>query len=443
MVEPDPDPLIWQLLPQLFLVMLNAVFACAEIAVISINSTKLERLSEAGNIRAKRLMALTSQPANFLATIQVGITLAGFFGSAFAADNFASRLMNWFATIGVKLPMPILNTVSIAVITLALSYITLVFGELVPKRIAMKRAQAIGLGMSSAIYFLSKMLSPLVWFLTISTNGVLRLLGIDPNAESEQVTEEEIRIMVDAGSDKGAIDTQEKEFIHNLFDFDDLTAEKIMTHRIDVAMLWVEENDEEWERTIQESRYSIYPVCEESKDNVIGVLNIRDYFRLKDKSRESIMQNAVKPAQFVPESVSADVLLRNMRKNHNHFAIIVDEYGGMSGIVTINDLLEQLVGDLDDNSNEIEKKPLIEPIDSSTWSICGIAPINEAAKAIGVELPCEEYDTFAGFVLSLLGCIPENGTTPEVDEYGLNIRVTSVQGHRIETAIVCKSTKKQ
>jgi len=441
MVEPDPDPLLWQLLLQLFLIILNAVFACAEIAVISINDAKLERLSETGNKRAKRLMSLTSQPAKFLATIQVGITLAGFLGSAFAADNFAARLMKWFVTIGVTLPMSVLNTISVVVITLVLSYITLVLGELVPKRIAMQKAEAIGFGMSGVIYVLSKMFKPLVWFLTVSTNGVLRLLGIDPNAGAEQMTEEEIRIMVDAGSEKGAIDKEEREFINNLFDFDDITAEKIMTHRMDVSMLWIEEDDEEWEKTIQGSRYSIYPVCEDSKDNVVGVLNTKDYFRLKDRSRESILQNAVKPAQFVPESVRADVLLRNMRKNHNHFAIIVDEYGGMSGIVTINDLLEQLVGDLNDNGNEVEKNLLIEQIDSSTWSVSGIALLDEVAKAVGVDLPCDEYDTFAGFVLSLLGNIPENGSTPEVEEYGLNIRITSVQNRRIETAIICKTTK--
>ena len=441
MVESDPDPLLWQLILQLFLIVLNAVFACAEIAVISINDAKLEKLSETGDKRAKRLMSLTSQPAKFLATIQVGITFAGFLGSAFAADNFAARLLNWFAAIGVTLPVSVLNTISVIVITLILSYITLVLGELVPKRIAMKKAEAIGLGMSGVIYVLSKMFKPLVWLLTVSTNGVLRLLKIDPNAEDEQVTEEEIRIMVDAGSDKGTIDTDEREFIHNLFDFDDITAEKIMTHRTDVTMLWLEENDEEWEKAIYESRYSIYPVCEESKDNIVGILSTKDYFRLKNRSRENILQNAVKPAQFVPETVRADVLLRNMKKNHNHFAIIVDEYGGMSGIVTINDLLEQLVGDLDDDVGEHEKKPLIEPIDLSTWSISGITPLDEVAKAIGIDLPCDEYDTFAGFVLSLLDNIPENGSTPEIEDHGLNIRITSVQDRRIETAIIRKTAK--
>ena len=437
MVASDPDPLLWHLLLQLFLIILNAVFACAEIAVISINDVKLERLSETGNKKAARLISLTSQPSKFLATIQVGITLAGFLGSAFAADNFAARLMNWFVRIGVTIPLSVLNTISVIIITLALSYITLIFGELVPKRIAMKNAEAIGLGMSGIIYALSKIFKPLVWLLTVSTNGVLRLLRIDPNAEDEQVTEEEIRIMVDAGSDKGAIDVEEREFIHNLFDFDDITAEKIMTHRTDVAMLWIEESNEDWQKTIYESRYAFYPICEDSQDNIIGVLNAKDYFRLKNRSRENIMQYAVKPPQLVPETVRADILLRNMKKSRNHFAVVMDEYGGMSGVITINDLLEQLVGDLDDTS-DLDEKPLIESLDSKTWRVSGASPLDEVTKAIDIELPCDEYDTFAGMVLGLLGNIPDDGSMPEIEGYGLNIRITLIQDHRLESAIVCK-----
>jgi len=437
MVDPDPDPLLWQLLLQAFLILLNAVFSCAEIAVISMNDAKLERLSKTGNKSAKRLVSLISQPAKFLATIQIGITLAGFLGSAFAADNFATRLVNWVSHTGISIPLPVLNTFSVILITLILSYITLVLGELVPKRIAMKKAEAIGLGLSSIIYALSKAVKPLVWLLTVSTNGVLRLLRIDPNAEDERVTEEEIRIMVDAGSDKGAIDIEEKEFIHNLFDFDDITADKIMTHRTDVSMLWMEESDEDWEKAIQESRYSIYPICEDSADNIIGVLHTKDYFRLKDRSRDNIMQHAVKSPQFVPETVRADVLLQNMKKNHNHFAVVMDEHGGMSGVITINDLLEQLVGDLDDDAKPGEK-PLIEAIDSNTWRVSGASPLEEVAKAVGVALPCDEYDTFAGMVFSLLGTIPEDGNTPELETYGLNIRITRIQDHRLETATIIK-----
>jgi len=430
------DPLLWALLLQLFLIILNAVFACAEIAVISMNDAKLEKLTKEGNKKAIRLSELMAQPAKFLATVQVGTTLAGFLGSAFAANNFATRLVSFFVRMGTDIPITVLNTVSIILITLILSYITIVLGELVPKRIAMKNAEAIGLFLSGIISVLSRMFKPLVSLLTVSTDAVLRLFRIDPNEIIEKATEEEIRIMVDVGSEKGTIDIEEKEFIHNLFDFDDITAGKIMTHRKDVSMLWTEESDEEWEEIIYEKRHTFHPICRDSQDNIVGVLNTKDYFRLKDRSRESVMEHAVKPAQLVPETTRADILLRNMKTKRNHFAVIMDDYGGMSGVVTINDLLEQLVGDLDDD--DAAWRPLIESIDEFTWQVSGLASLSDVEKAVGVSLPCEEYDTFAGMVLGLLGNVPEDGSTPEVCEYGLNIRITLIEDHRLKTAVVCK-----
>jgi len=368
----------------------------------------------------------------------VVITIAGFLGSAFAAGNFSARLVHLLITLGVSLSPALLQTISVILITLLLSYITLVLGELVPKRIAMRNAEAIALGMSGIILLVAQVFKPLVWLLSVSTDGVLRLLSIDPHAEVEKVTEEEIRIMVDAGSDKGSIDMEEKEFIHNLFEFDDLTAEEIMTHRTDVAMLWLEESDEEWESTIHESRFSFYPICEDSQDNIVGVLYAKDYFRLKDRSRESVLQFAVKPPQFIPESVRADILLRNMKKNRNHFAVVMDEYGGMSGIVTINDLLEQLVGDLDDEGSDADERPFIEAISEDLWLVRGAAPLDEVAEAVGLDLPQDDYDTFAGMVFDLFGQIPQDGSNEEIEGYGLHIRITLMQDHRLETAQIRK-----
>lgn len=433
----DPDPILWQILLQLFLIALNAVFACAEIAVISINDNKLERLSATGNKRAKRLLSLTSQPAKFLATIQVGITLAGFLGSAFAADNFSEPLVDWLVSIGVKIPVATLDAFSVIFITLILSYFTLVFGELVPKRVAMQKAEAIGLAMSGLIYFVSKAFAPLVWLLTTSTNGMLHLIGVDINASGEEVTEEEIRMMVDAGREKGAIDEEEKEFIHNVFEFDNKTAGELLTHRMDVILLWLDETDDEWEKTINESRYSIYPVCGESPDDVIGILHTKDYFRLKDRSRGNVLEKSVKPAQFVPETVRADVLFKNMKKNRTHFAVVLDEYGGMSGIITISDLIEELLGEMDDDISLPVEPPLIEAIGTSTWRVKGTVPLDELAQTTGTALPLEEYDTFAGMVFALLGNIPPDGSTPELEEYGLLIKVNEINEHRLEKATVC------
>lgn len=437
-----PDgSLFWQLMLQLVLIFVNAVFACAEIALISMNDAKLAKLSAAGNKRAMKLSALTSQPARFLATIQVGITFAGFLGSAFAADNFSDRLVNRLLKLGVGIPERTLDTISVIFITLILSYFTLVLGELVPKRIAMKNAEKLALAISGLVYFISKIFAPLVWFLTVSTNGVLRVFGIDPHAADDEITEEEIRMMVDEGSEKGAIDPEEKVMIQNVFEFDDKTAREIMTHRTEVSLLWLDESDEQWEKTITESRHTIYPVCNETTDDIIGILNAKYYFRLKDKSRESVLKNAVKPAYFVPETVKADVLFRNMKKSRQHFAVVLDEFGGMNGIITMSDLLEELVGDLEDDMTIPAEPVPIERVDSHTWKVLGSAPIGEVSEQLGVLLPEDEYDTFGGLVFGMLGYVPEDGSTPELEAFDLNIRVLEIKDHQIEKAVVYRMQK--
>lgn len=430
---------IWgPLVLQLILISVNAIFASAEIAVISMNDNRMAKMAAEGDKRAIKLSKLTLQPSRFLSIIQVGITLAGFFGSAFAADNFSSKLTDIFVRMGVDFPVSTLNTISVIVITLILSYFTLVFGELVPKRVAMKNAEKLALFMSGLLYFISKLFAPLVWLLTASTNGILRLLGIDPNSEDEEVTEEDIRMMVDVGSEKGSINVNEKEMIQNIFEFDNKTAEEVMTHRTEVEILWFDETDEEWAQKINKSRHSRYPVCDGSADNVIGVLNVKDYFRLEDKNRETVMNKAVKPAYYVPETVRTDVMFQNMKKSRNHFAVVFDEYGGMSGVITMDDLIEQIVGSFDDDYLT-PQAPAIEKIDTDTWKIKGSAYLDNVSKQLGVLLPDEDFDTFGGLVFGVLGTIPEDGSTMELEEYGLKIQVTEIKGRRLETAIVYKN----
>ncbi len=431
------DPLLWLLLLQLVFIGFNAIFACAEIAVITMNDNKLAKLSAAGDKRALRLTRLTEQPAGFLATIQVGITLVNLLSSAVATENFSDRLVEWFVNIGINIPAAIVNILSVAIITVLLTYFTVLLGELIPKRLAMKKAEQIALGMSGLIYLVSRIFTPAVWLFTVSTNGLLRLMGVDPNSEDEENAEEEIRMILDAGKQKGTIQPDEQDMIQNIFEFDDISAGEIMTHRTEVSLLWLDETDEQWEQTINESRHSIYPVCSDSPDNIIGVLYAKDYFRLKNKARDEVMKSTVQPAYFIPESVRADVVFRNMKKSRNHFAVVVDEYGGMSGIITMNDLLEQLVGDLDDDSSMPEESPLIERIDSTTWRIQGSAPLDEVAEQLCVLLPDEEYDTFGGLVFGLLGTVPSDGSTPELEEYGLTIKVTNIKDRRLESSLVC------
>lgn len=428
---------LWMILLQVLLIGLNAVFASAEIAVISIHDSKLAHMAAQGDKRAVRLARLTSQPARFLATIQVAITLSGFLGSAFAAENFSDGLVDWLIGLGVTVPTATLEAVSVVVITLVLSYFTLIFGELVPKRVAMRKAESLALGISGLISAIAKLCAPLVWFLTLSTNAVLRLLGIDPNAEEESVSEEEIRMMVDVGSEKGTIDREEKRFIQNVFEFDDRTAGEIATHRIELTLLWLEESMEEWDATIHNSRHTLYPVCGETADDVVGVLNAKDYFRLADKSREAVLAQAVRPAYFVPESVKADVLFRNMKRSHSAMAVVLDEYGGMTGIVTINDLVEQLVGELGDDDVLAEQaEPQILAIEPGTWQIHGDARLEDVVEALGVKLPCQRYDTFNGLVFGALTVIPRDGDTVEVETEGLAIRVTEIRDHQVECALV-------
>lgn len=432
----DEISIYWLLLLQLALILVNAVFACAEIAVISINDNKLARMAAEGNRRAMRLAKLTEQPARFLATIQVGITLAGFLGSAFAADNFSHYVVGWLQALGVKLSTSTLNAFSLIIITLILSYFTLILGELVPKRLAMQKAEKLGMAMSGLIYWVAQIFRPIVWLLTASTNGLLRLLGIDPNADGEEVTEEEIRMMVDVGTEKGAIDLDEKRIIHNVFELDNTTAKDIMTHRRDMCCLFLKDDDAAWETQIQANHHSVFPVCDAGVDDVVGVLSIKDYFRQPDRRRANLMLKVVKQPFFVTENILADVLMHQMQQNRSHFVIVVDEYGGVSGLVTMNDILETLVGCLEDNTAVATRAPAIAARGANIWLVRGDAALEDLAYQLGVTLPVDKYETFGGFVFGELGVVPNDNSRPELDVCGLHIKVLKIKQHRLLEAEV-------
>lgn len=429
--------MIGQIILQIFLIALNAFFACAETAVISVNDSRLEKLAASGDKRAVRLKKLTASPTRFLSTIKVSVTLAGFIGAAFAADNFASRIVRLMTSRGCTIPVGTLNAVSVVVITLILSYFTLVFGELVPKRAAMKNPERLALGMSGLISLVSKLFAPFVWLLNASSNGVLRLMGINPEDEVETVTEEEILMMSDAGAEKGTIDEDENRIIKNVFAFDDMTAGQVCTHRTDVSVLWTSDSIDVWEETIHRTRHSSFPVCGDSVDNVIGILDAKDYFRIEDKSRDNIMENAVTEPYFVHENMKADRLFEQMKqKGADHFAVVVDEYGGMSGIITVTDLVEKLVGDYADDDDEISAA--LEKIGEDVWNVPGIQALSEVSEELEVTLPADKYDTFGGYVIAMLGEIPKEGTNVELETDRLKIEVLNIKQHRIE---LCRVTK--
>ncbi|MEG0170045.1 MAG: hemolysin family protein [Anaerorhabdus sp.] len=429
--------LVFQLFLQAFLILLNAVFACAEIAVISMNDAKLEQLVNEKNKKAIRLKKLTDQPAKFLATIQVAITLSGFLGSAFAADNFSEMLVTWLVSVGVNLPVSTLDTISVVIITLILSYFTLVFGELVPKRLAMKKAEKLALGMSSLITTISNLFKPIVWALTASTNGILRLLGIDPNQEDEEVSEEEIRMMVDIGNKKGVIEEEEKQMIQNVFEFNDTELSEIATHRMDVKALQIADTLDAWELEMKNSRYSYYPVCDGTVDHIVGVLNIKDYFRLKNKTKELVVNTLIRPAQYALESMTADVLFKKMRSTRNHFAVVLDEYGGMFGIITMNDLLEELVGDLENDIYQKDDEEIVQ-VANNAWEIIGNASLEDVSEQLGVSLPTDTYETFGGFIFGTFEELPKVGAQFTLNEYKLEVKIEEIKHYRIEKARVTK-----
>lgn len=404
------ESIIFMILFQLLLIALNAIFASAEIAVISTNEAKFEKLAETGNKKAGRLLKLKKNPTKFLATIQVAITLSGFLGSAFAAENFSEPIVKKLLYLDIPFSESTLNTITVVLITLVLSFFTLILGELVPKRLAMKKPEKLALSLSGLLRFISIIFTPIVALLSVSTNGLLRLLGYNPEESDEQVGEEEIRMMVDAGSEAGAIDALEKEFIHNLFEFDDITAEKIATHRTDVDIISYEDSEEEWDEFIQHTRHTYYPVCRNSKDDIVGILDVNDYFRLKDKSKDNIMKKAVKPAYFIPESIKADVLFKNMKTEKQSIAIVTDEYGGMTGIITITDLVEELVGEFTIAAeDESELAPQIIKKSDNRWFIVGNVELWKLEEEIGAKFDTEKFDTFSGLVFDALETIPKNG----------------------------------
>jgi len=434
------DPLFWQLLLLAILVGFSAVFSCAEITFLTVNTIRLEKLAAAGNRRAKRILKLAGKPAKFLPTIQVGNTLAGFLASAFAAESFSRRLTAALAGTGVKLPLEFIGTLSLVLITLVLSFCNILLGELVPKRIGLQKAEKLAFALSGFILFVFRIFAPVIWLLGKSTNIVLRLLRIDPNAEQKTVTEEEIRLLVDAGSEGGSIAAGEKEIIHNVFEFNDKTADEVMTHRRDVVLLWLKDDDQSWEKTITQSRHSFYPVCGDTVDDIRGVLCARDYLELKDKSRGFVMEKAIRPAQLVPGTLETNVLFRKMKTRRNHFAVILDEYGCLDGIITMNDLLECLVGDIAEEDDKAES-PLIERKGPNLWKLNGLASLDKLEKVTGVSFSkAANCDTFGGFVFTLLGRVPDDGETCELtytDETGeLFITVTEVKDHRLMSALV-------
>ena len=432
------DSIPQQLLLQVILILVNAFFAMTEIAVISLNAGKLRMMAEEGDRSAPKLLKMVEEPSGFLSTIQIAITLSGFLGAAFAGDAFAEVLTDWLLGLGVGLPASVLNTVSLVAVTIILSYFTLVFGELVPKRIAMQKPMQVAKISCGVVRGIAAILRPAVWLLSVSTNGLLRLMRLSTKAEEETVTEEEIRMMVDLGEARGTIEREEGEWIDNVFDFGESMARDLMTHAGDVTAFPVTAEDGEILQAIRRTGLSRYPVYDGDLNHVLGILNARVFLLDRAGAHPRPLRELLQSACFVPDTLNAAALLRDMQSRKVHIAVVIDEYGDTAGIITMEDLLEEIVGSIYDEFDPAEPAE-IEAVGPGVWKVSGGADIEEVAETLGVDLPEDrEFDTLGGLVFSQLHTIPRGGPVPDVEACGLHVHVDQVDGFRIVSATVRK-----
>ncbi len=405
------------------LTLCNAFFAAAEIALLQINETKYKKLAEEGDKKAKKIVKMLSNSANFLSTIQVGVTLSGFLSSAFAADSFADALAGLVIKGIPTANRSVIRVIAVIVITFLLSYFTLVFGELVPKRLAMKKCDRVARFSVGPLRFTGIVFLPFVKLLSGSVNLVLRILGIDPNEKDDDVTEEEILLMVNEGQEQGNIDDDESELINNVFEFDDTTCGDIMIHRTEIVAL---PEDVSFERLIEvakEERYSRIPVFRDSIDNIVGIIHIKSLIGLDAEHFD--IKNMLLPVVFVPESQKIDDVLDVLKKNKSHLAVVLDEFGGTAGIITMEDIIEELVGTIQDEYDDQEEltENLVEKTGENEYTISGHAEIDGLNDELGIEIESEDYNTLSGFAVDMLGEIPPENSHPEFTYKNLRFTV--------------------
>lgn len=425
--------------PQLLLIGVLLVLSCiltlARESSIALSDARLKTLAEEGNPRAVRLKKLLDRSSGgFMGAMEVLNLFLGFLISAYTVLFFAQPLKKLLEN-AVSIHIPV--TLIVFVLILAGLFFYLVIGVFVPKCFAAKSAEALALSLSGLTCFVAAILRPFVWLPTAAAHLVVRIFGINPKDFEEEVTEEEIRMMLDIGSESGVIDDDEKQMIHNIFELDDKPVEEIMTHRTDVDILWMEDSVDEWETFINETNHTRYPVCGDAIDDVIGVLVTRDFYRMLLQDRNGDRKALLREPYFVPETIKANELFSQMQDKNTHFTVVLDEYGGFRGVVTQEDILEEIVGELYSEYDEPEQEQEIVQVDENTWRILGSAEIEDVEEALQIKLVDGEYNTFAGMVLDALGTIPDDGSAVDVETQGLKIKVTRIVEHRIEETLVC------
>ncbi len=431
---PDDPGSIWYVVLVFALIGVNAFFAMSEIAIISLNDAKLHHDAENGDKKAKTLCRLVGEPNNFLATIQVAITLAGLLSSAFAADKYASFFTSLIVnSINGAISEGAVHTVVLVILTVVLSYITLVFGELVPKRVAIYYPDRIAYSVAGTLSFCYKIFRPFVALLGVSTNGILRLFGINPKEEPESATEENIRMMLDAGNEKGTIEESEKEMINNIFELDDRTVGEVMTHRTDITAVELSVPISEAVDLAISDGYSRMPVYEENIDNIKGIIYAKDLLALigeKDFSQRRV-SDFLRPVSFIPESNSCREAFFEFQQKKIQIAVVVDEYGGTAGIVSMEDLIESVMGNIQDEYDDEEVE--YSRIDEDNFDLEGTMLLDDVAEILNIEFPEElDYDTLGGFITDMLGRIPEENEHPVVIYKNVEFTVVKTEEHHIE-----------
>ncbi len=432
-MDTDPGSIIIQIITLFALILVNAFFAMSEMAVVSLNDNKIDKMAEQGHKKAKQIQKLTESTSSFLSTIQIGVTLAGFLTSATAAQSFAGMLTNAIAKTPVVdvIPVGIISGFSTVLITLVMSYFSLVLGELVPKKIAIQNPEKMSFMAAPILVVVAKITKPLVRFLAFSTNSVLRLMRLDPHADEETVTEEEIRMMVDVGGEKGVIEETQKEMIENIFEFDDIDVADIMTHRTDMVCIDDDEPLTEAVKLSIENGFSRIPVYEEDPDDIIGVIYIKDFLKYVGTSlpKTKTVKDMMRPAYYVPETKRCGELFTEMTEKRVQLAVVVDEYGGTAGIVTLEDLLESIVGNIQDEYDQEDEE--ISIINDTTFEVDGITDIEEVEEHTGKTFPDGDYDTIGGYIISVLGFLPQDGEMNEVTFENIKFTVLNVEERRI------------
>ncbi len=435
--------MLWmQFLILLILIGMNAFFASSEVALISLKQSSIRKLIQRGGLRGKALAALTGNTGRFLATVQVGVTLAGFLASAFAAESFSDPLTNWLEQSGLQiLSHSVLDMVVVIFITVILSYLSLVFGELVPKQIGIRYSEFMAFNVALPIHFLANVAKPFVFILNASVDLCLKVL-FGKGAEQEQgVTEEEIRTLVDIGGEQGIISPEKKEMLENVFEFSSREASEIMTHRTEITAVSRDASPEEIERIFIHATYSRFPVYQGDLDDIVGVVHIRDYFTEKYKRGVSPDLSAVmKPAYLVPETIRADRLFMDMKREKIGMAVLLDEFGGTAGIITNADLVSEIVGSFaDEHSTDHET---LESLGENIWRVDASIRLDQLKRSTGTALPEDSrYDTLGGLILTKVGSVPENGTVINLSDLGLSLQVESVKGQHIGKVVLRKNSE--